>query len=227
MGKINYWNFKPGAMEKRKSNKYNSYKAVCGVLKENRSLYSTIDLISQTVGEFNAKLDEINKVITRTELDTTGETAAKKLAKEKLARFASELAASASVYAVETANIELESALQYSYTDLRFTSDSEALHIAMVIEAELLPHREHLERYLITEEILEELHSQIEAYDKAMVRKGGAKSEQVADFKRQTVLFKEADHILAKKLDRLMLRLRSQHPAFYDAYLNARMIVDL
>jgi len=214
-------------MEKRKSNKHNSYQAVKGVLKEYKSLWTKIDLIHRTVGEFNATLDEIDKVAVRTELDTTGETAAKKLAKEKLARFASELAAAASVYALETSNIELESALQYSYTEIRFTLDSQALQIAMVIESELLPHREHLEEYLITEGNLEELHSLIEAYENTLKRRGGAKSGQVADFKRLTILFKEADHILAKKLDRLVLRLRSQQPVFYDAYTNARMIVDL
>jgi hypothetical protein len=214
-------------MDKRQSNKFNSYQSVKGVLDDNRDIYEPIAFIRRSIEEFLGILDELDEVATRTQMDTTGETAAKKLAKEKLARLASSLAASGSVYAFESSNIELEATLKYTYTDINYALDNYALQKAMAIETELLIHKDHLEDYMISAENLEDLHSHIEVYEDALETRGGVKSQSVADFQRLAVLFKKADNILAKKLDRFVLRLKSKYPTFYDAYRNARTIIDL
>lgn len=214
-------------MNKDLSNKFNSYTAIKGVLAHNLGIYEEITLMSQSVEEFYQKVDEINVVAARTKADTSGETAAKRLAKEKLAVLATSLAASASIYAYESSNIELESALQYSYTDLKYARDSEALSRAMVIETELLVHRHKLDAYMITAGDLEELHKHITDYQNALKKRGSVKSQRVANFMKLKKLFREADQILIHKIDRLVLRLKPEFPSFFDAYTNARSIVDL
>ena len=114
-------------MKKELSNKLNSYKAVMGVLDQNIGIYEQISLMNQSVKEFYQKVDEINAVAAETKADATGQTAAKNLAKEKMAALASALAASASIYAYDSSDVELESALQFSYTDIKYVRDSEAL----------------------------------------------------------------------------------------------------
>lgn len=219
--------FKPLIMNKDLSNKLNAYAAVRGVLANHLDIYQQITLMSQSVEEFYQKVDEINEEAARTVADTTGETAAKKLAKEKMARLASALAASASIYAYDSSNVELESALQYSYTEIKYAPDNDAMVRARVIEAELLAHRHKLDAYLITAGDLEELHNHITAYDDALERRGSVKSHRVAYFLELKELVREADRILIRKLDRFVLRLKPEFPAFYDAYTNARSIVDL
>ena len=79
-------------MNKEQSNKLNSYYAVRGVLEDNRGIIEPLALMGQAVEEFYRKVSEIDAVASRTKKGTGGASAAKKLAKEKLARLASSLA---------------------------------------------------------------------------------------------------------------------------------------
>ena len=172
-------------------------------------------------------VNEIDVIATKTEMDTTGETSAKIVGKEKLAAMASSLAASGSVFAFDTSDIELEASLEYNYSDLRYARDSEALQIAMAIEAELLDHRADLTDYMVSDQNLEDLHQLIVVFEDSMEARGGAKSGSVAETRRLSILYRVADDLLTKKLDRFIVRLKADYPTFFDAYRNARMIVDL
>ena len=121
----------------------------------------------------------------------------------------------------------MEVALDYSYTDINFATDNVALHRAMVIEKELHKHHHNLEGYMISKQNLEELKQHIKTYEDALETRGGAKSDQVAGLRKLAELFREADNILIHKVDRFVLRLKPEFPTFYDAYQNARAIVDL
>lgn len=72
-------------MNKRQSNKLNSYQSIKGVLKDNLNIYESVPIINQSVQSFFNIVNEIDEISTNTEMDTTGETTAKILAKEKLA----------------------------------------------------------------------------------------------------------------------------------------------
>ena len=214
-------------MNKRQSNKLNSYQSIKGVLEDNRPIYEPVPIINQSVESFFKVVDEVDAIATRTEMDTTGETSAKIVAKEKLATTASSLAASGSVFAFDNSDIELEASLEYTYSDLRYARDSEALQISMAIELELLDHQAELNDYMVTDEDLTNLHQLIDDFENSMEVRGGAKSGSVAETRRLAILFRVADDLLTKKLDRFVVRLKPDYPTFYDAYRNARMIVDL
>ena len=214
-------------MNKRQSNKLNSYQSVKGVLENNRNLYQSIDIINQSVDNFFDVVNEIGDIATQVELDTTGETSAKTEAKNNLANLASGLAATGSVYAFESENVELEASLAYSFTDIRYSKDAETLEITRAIESVLLEHQADLGPYMVSEENLAELHSLIDEFESSLEVRGGAKSKNVAETKRLSLLFRVADDLLNKRLDRFLARLKSSHATFYDAYMNARMIVDL
>jgi len=214
-------------MNKRQSNKLSSYLRVKGVLEDNKTIYEPITIINQSVEEFQDIVNEIIEIAVRTEMDTTGKTSAKIIAKEKLATVASTLATSAAVYAYECSDVELETALTYTYTDIRYARDTESLHMACMIEAKLLSIEAKIVDYMVSSENLAELHSLIAEFEDAMITKGWAKSSSVAETRRLSVLFMEADDLLVRKLDRVMARLRAEFSIFYNAYRNARMIVDL
>lgn len=193
----------------------------------NQDIVESTGVLVQVVQEFNEALDQIKRVAAKAGSDTTGETAAKKHAKERLAYVASSLAASGAVFAVDRSNKELEASLKYSYSDIKYGLDNEALHIARAIESILLNHRVGLSHYLVSEQDLEELHQRIVEYADALEERGGAKSGAVAENKRLVRLFRTTDDLLERKLDRLVFRLKARHPKFYDAYSNARLIDDL
>ena len=214
-------------MNKRQSNKLNSYQSVKGVLQDNRTLYEPVEIIDKSVNSFLNIVNEIDEIATKTEMDTTGETSAKIVAKEKLALLASSLAASASVYAFETSDIEMEASLAYSFSDIRYARDTEAMQMAKAIESELLDHQAEFSAYMISEENMVELHTFIDEFEASLEIRGGVKSGSVAETRKLSILFRVADDLLSKKLDRFIVRLKAQYPTFFDAYQNPRMIVDL
>ena len=213
-------------MNKKQSNKFNAYLSVKGVLDKHRKIYSSVPMLTQTVGEFFNFLDEIKEVSTWTEMDTTGETSAKLVAKDKLALLASGLASSGMAYAYDRADTELEAALDYAYYKIRYARDADSLQIAGAIEAELLNHRANLAGYMVTGEHLTDLHRYIGNFKEAMKNKGGAKSGRVANTRKLALLFKSTDGLLHRKMDRLVIRIKTDSPNFYTAYHSARKIID-
>lgn len=213
-------------MNKRQSNKLNAYHSVKGVLDKNRRICNAVPMLAHTVGEFSELVDQIQEVGTRTVADTTGETTAKLLAKEKLARLAHGLAAAGMAYAFDRSDTELEAALDYSYYKIRHARDAETLEIVGAIATELGSRPEEMSAYMVTAEDLVGLQAHIEAFNKAMIMKGGVKSGKVADNKLLARLFSQTDKLLYRKLDRLMFRLKPDHPDFFVAYRSARMIID-
>ncbi len=214
-------------MNKRQSNKHNSYQSVKGVLEDNRSIYQDVEIINESVDSFFDIVNEIGEIATKTEMDTTGETSAKIVAKEKLAALASSLAASGSVYAFVASDIELEASLAYSYSDLRYARDTETFQIASAIESDLQDHKADVAPYMVSDENLADLNKLINEFEGSMEIRGGVKSGSVAETRRLAILYRVADDLLSKKLDRFIVRLKSDYPTFFDAYQNARMIVDL
>lgn len=213
-------------MKKKYSNKFNAYQSVSGVLRKHRKVCSSVPVLAQTVDEFSGLLEEIKEVGAKTTSDTTGETAAKRVAKEELALLASELAASGMAYAFDTSDTELEAALNYAYYKIRYARDAETLQITGAIEAELLKHRVQLTGYIVTEENLADLHRHRVSFMEAMKTKGGVKSNRVANLRKLGQLFRTTDDLLHRKMDRLMFRLKTEHPDFYTAYHSARKIID-
>lgn len=89
-------------MNKKQSNKFNSYLAVKGVLDKHRKIYTSFPMLNQTVEEFFALINEVGM---RREMDNTGETAAKHVAKNQLASLASRLAASGRTWPIYTCTL--------------------------------------------------------------------------------------------------------------------------
>lgn len=214
-------------MNKKQSNKLYTFQGVQGVLETNRGLYESIEIINRSVDEFIAIVEELNAIAGRAGQDTTGETSVKVEEKKKLSTLTSALAASGMALAYERLDLELQAAMDYSFSEIMYARDAETLAITRAIEEELLSHREDLASYMVSEEDLLNLHKQIESYEKSMVIREEVKASNVAETKRLVILFKVADDLLNQKLDQFITRLRTQHPKFYDAYKSARVIVDL
>ena len=138
------------------------------------------------------------------------------------------LSLNSSHYQLHRSFLQLQKQFQLNnhFYRIRYARDAETLQIAGVISTELLNHRANLAGYMVTEEHLADLQQHIEKFRKAMEIKGGVKSRRVADNKRLVRLFKSTDDLLYRKMDRLMIRLKTDYPDFFNAYQNARKIVD-
>lgn len=201
-------------MNKKQSNRFNAFMAIKGVLNKHPTIITSLPMLNQTVDEFFALINEINEVGIRREKDTTGETAAKRVAKNRLASLASRLAASGMACAFDRSDKEMETALDYSYYEIRSAKDADTLQMTGAIETELLKHREELDGYMVTGVHLADLPRHMEQFREAMRIKGGVKSARVADTRELSRLFKTTGDLLSRKMDRLILRLKTESPTF-------------
>ena len=213
-------------MNKRQSNKMNAYLGIQGVLERYRKTWLNIPTLVNCVEEFSSHVHEIKAVSTSRESDTTGETAAKNEARKDLARHASMLAACGMAYAYDRADTELEAALDYSYSEIEHVKDADALQISRSIYKALNRDLPGLDEFLVSGDDLRELEILISRFDKAMVEKGAEKSRRVADTQALASGISTCDKHLSRKLDRLMIRMKEEHPRFHDSYFNARKITD-
>jgi len=143
-----------------------------------------------------------------------------------MATLAVELTGSLKALAFDQNDAQMEAAVDFAYSDIRYTSDIEALQNANVILAEIDTHLLELADYMVSEADRTELKASIDAFEQLSESKGEVKSSSVSDTRRLSQLFREMDDLLNKSLDQLLLRLKRKQPAFYDTYMNARNIAD-
>ena len=204
----------------------NAYQGIQGVLERHRKTWSIIPALVNCIEEYSSLVEEIEAVASRRASDTTGETAAKNEARKDLARHASKLAACGMAYAYDRSDTELEAALDYSYSEIEHVRDAVSLQISRSIYKALNRDLPGLDEYLVSGDDLRELERLISRFDKAMVEKGAEKSRQVADTRALASGFSTCDKHLSRKLDRLMISMKEEHPRFHDSYFNARKITD-
>ena len=214
-------------MQRGYTNKFNAYQGVKGFLVKNRSVYGRHLVVVELVEQFNALLDEIVRVSARAVYGTKQYTKSKYERKTEMAKLASSLGAAGMVYAIEKDDTDMKRALKWSYSKIRFATDSEALLRANGIERKLRIHQTVLAHYLVSEEDVETLRSAIDDFETTVRKRGAEKADNVTAHIRLKELFKETDNHLYNKLDRIMLRIGNEHPDFYKSYREARKIDDL
>lgn len=213
-------------MQKGYRNKYNTYVGIKALLVKKRGAYSTIPIIVELVREFHEKIDEIARVSARAVYGTKQYTITKQEIKTSMAKKASALAAAGMVYGIEKDDPEITGALNWSYTGIRFATDTEALFRSGLVKTTLRKYLPELKGYPISEKDIAELEDAINKYEMIIQVRGKEKVENITANARLKMLFKETDDLLYNKLDRLMLRIGEDKPDFYDHYKEARKIYD-
>jgi len=174
-----------------------------------------------------SKLAEINTYSVEQTVDTSGVTDQKSIRKEELAEIASEMAAAGYSYAYGQDDAELMAVFDYSYSEIRYATDKNAVNIASMILQETEKRIDELQEEMVAAEDLQELKERLKQFQVLTVKQEGMMSSGVAGTKRMAVLFREMDELLSKRLDKLMYKIKRKEPVLFDTYSNAREIRDL
>jgi hypothetical protein len=199
---------------------------VTGVTNNNRNIIETSPRLTQATDDLNNYVNEIKNIAVKTGMDTTGITEAKIESKDKMATLGSEIAAAIRAYAHDNNNLQLAAAVDYSYSDIRYTTHIESLQIANVILEETENHINELSGYMVSSGDAVEYRGCVSNFEELSENKGQVKSSSVAQTKHLTQLFKETDDLLTKTIDLLIFRMKRKYPLFYDTYMNARNIAN-
>lgn len=206
-------------------NRLRMYRKVQGFSNASDELFTRYPAIGKSFKTFGSLLKKLERV-TQVQAGSVTTNAKTKLeVKDEMAQQAVELAAAGYAYAKETNNTDLMSVLDVSYSEIRYADEQSAYSMTMAVHSGLEAELKNLENYLISQEDLDALQLSAEAFKERL--ENTASQDSVARTKQLTILFKNTSDHLRNHQDKLMMRVKRKEPVLYDAYVNARVIVDL
>jgi len=214
-------------MKNSQENKLSMYETVMELLDANGSLVSTLPALVNAKSALVNKTLEIRAMNTVQQKSTKGKTQDKAARKLLLADTSYGVAAAVQAYASETENNDLYNLVNFTRSALRETEDEELPQVCQLIHDEANNVVGNLGDYGVDATDLSNLQDLITAWGTQSQAPRMAISERKAATETLPSLFKAADAILKKRMDKLMEKFRANERKFYDTYHVARIIVDL
>lgn len=216
------------------SNRRKMHLATLAVLTEHRDVWSAS---SPTVNNFNIfsnLLSEFEKARLKQETPLRGITLDKKLARGKLSADMLHIIAGIKSFAADTDSNTLYESVHYTKSELDVIRENILLDRAKLVLATAdrikgeasAESRIAWDGYGLSGEELNRLRASVEEYEKITVKPTLAKNERKeATATLDSIAERIHDH-LARRLDNNMEQFRREHPDFYAAYHDARIITD-
>ena len=214
-------------MNRHETNKKNMYNAVIAVFGSNPSIATENPALDEVCTGFKTAVDEIDKTDKLFITSIGGKTETKNLLEDELIDEVMPVKAALFAYAVKNKNEELKALTIDSEAALKKMRDPEFLKKAQLIKAEAEKFLADLASYKITDAVLAELQTKIDAFAAALDGKDTSFANRSALRKTLTEKFEEADRILEQELDTLIELARKSGQLFYNQYFSARVIKDL
>ena len=213
-------------MNKRDNNRHNAYIRVLGVLKGNSKFFNEVAVYKSAIVEYKTLMKELDEVGARIAKEKKSVTPAKNEKRRALAEKAAMIASLVAAYAYDIKDIELERSVNYTFTNLVKSRETEFDVKVKVIYSIAEKHKDQLEQYMLSSERLSIFKNEIDEFNKLRDISGVMRSILSADHKRTIQLMKEIEMLLDRKIDRMILALKEDHSRLYDAYMTARKIID-
>lgn len=208
-------------------NKLNMYEAVQAFLAGTQATWTPVAAIGTAKTEFDNKLTAIRTERQKQEKDASGLVTERKLLRETLTRQTLKVSGALLAYSSATGNAELMAVANYSPSNLAQSRDNIFYDKARIISEAASPLATQLTGYNLVAADLTQLQTLLGQYLTAIPKRRNAAAVSKSATAAIRALFKDADLLLRKKLDMLMLSFRISNPDFYANYQNARIIVDL
>ena len=213
-------------MNKTQINKLRMFESVQLVLSNHSQIFSQlIDLVAcqqrlndgiQQIAQYRQVQETDNSGLTETKIDLRANLITKVL----------QLSAALKAYAISINNKELKTKADYSKSNLTQAADQVLYDIGILLvnlATSLLP---ELNKYFITPEKLSEVSSLLVDFHAAIPQKRVANSVSKVSTLNIGELFNSVTKMLKEEMDVLMLLFAENEPDFYNAYKNARLILD-
>ncbi len=212
-------------MNANQSNKLRAYQAVQAVLDEHETTWQTLPAFATGVEEFDALIPEINELV-QTQASRAGATNEKAYALEALGNAAHEVTAAVLAYAVKTGDHELSGRVDFSRSDITAGRESVVVARCRDILAAATANVDSLADYGVNQAKLNAFKKKIDAFEAVQAKPRQKIATSSAATKTLPERFGQADVILGKRLDSLVVQFKDSAPDFYGAYRTARSIVD-
>ena len=203
------------------------YETVLAIVMQNQSNWSSFPAFSSLVGDFSAKLQELENLSLQQGIALPGVTAAKNDLRKKTTEKARVLFGALKAFSLFDGGAELAERVDVTQSDLNRMGN---LQFKNQLDALLLLATEHLSEladYGVDQAKIDELQALRDQCAAVL----GTPRQAIVDRKTVTksirVRVTALDELLKKGFDALMISFKNTVPDFYFHYKSARVIVDL
>ncbi|MEM7013469.1 MAG: hypothetical protein AAF585_18510 [Verrucomicrobiota bacterium] len=214
-------------MQDHEEDKLSMYFAVIAACNKHNAAWSALTAFADGFAEFQLEVNAISKAAETQQAGITGAAKDKSASRQTMAEAAFPIGTAVQAWALFNEDETLAAKVYHPISDyLQNSRDSEAEQMARGVHTEATANLAQLADYGVTQQLLDELLSAINAYHNALAAPRGA----ITDRKAATAAIKSgitnADKILKNRMDKLVPILQITQPAFATDYKNARIIVD-
>lgn len=202
------------------------YLAVSSVCESHQADWVGSVAYGNAVVRFQSKILLIRDIVEVQETPLTGISKDKMNAREAMKVEALLVSGAVTAYATITNNQQLKNAVHFTATDLMRDRDTLASERARIIHDQAISVVGSLADYGVTAVTLTSLMDKIVAFEALLVAPRVAIVDKKGATSSLKALMSEADALLRDEMDVLMPPFLLSAPVFYDAYFNARIIVD-
>ncbi len=204
--------------------RFSMYYVVMNTCDKYHAVWETNAVFAATYNLWVAKIPLIEQNRDAQTLETTGITTnktAKRVAMTEKALFVENRLQS---YATVVNNPELLESVKYSVSDMKKARDTDVIGICNTILARANAHAAAIVTYGVTADMITDLQAAIVAYTTTLANPKAAKSQTKTATQNLSMLFKEADTLLTKRLDLDIELFKNTNPDFFSQYKTARII---
>jgi uncharacterized circularly permuted ATP-grasp superfamily protein len=213
-------------MLKRLANKLAMYQAVQSLLNMNKSVWTSVPAMVETINDFESLLAEIETYRQLTQDSKKGITEQKAAQQALVIAHTYEVSSLLYVMATKQNDAILTAKVDFTETDLLKKRDGNLVTTCQSIADIATEHLSELMAYQVSGDELMVLKEEIKSFADNLTTGRVSVSERKAANAKLKDLFVQVDALLKKQLDRLMVRFRENEPKFYTAYQNTRHIVN-
>lgn len=213
-------------MNKTQINKLRMFESVHLVLTNHSQIFSQLTDLVACQQRLNDGIQQIAQYRQVQEADNSGLTETKIDLRTNLISKVLQLSAALKAYAISINNKELKTKADYSKSDLMQAADPVLYDIGILLVNLATPLLTALTKYFITSEKLAEVSTLLVEFLAAIPQKRVANSVSKVSTLNIGEIFNSVTKMLKEEMDVLMLLFAENEPDFYNAYKNARLIMD-
>jgi hypothetical protein len=213
-------------MLKKLRNKLRMFKAVWQVLTTFRPVWETNVGFTEVTADLDGLLGDIDEARGQAGTNNSGITEDKNIMRDDLTDAIMELSGPFATMATRAGNNELKARVVFTDSGLDGLTEEELAKTGTSIAQLAVQHRDGLARYGVTPDEVASLMELATRYSAKIAEPREKTSLRVAAGDKLTVLFKETTQLLKDQLDGMVDKYRRTNPDFWNAYFNARKIVD-
>lgn len=202
------------------------FKTVNQELENYKNVWATNEGFAEVVTDFKAYLSGIEETRGPANTSTTGITEDKNAIRDELIDSIMEISGPFVTMASRMGNNNLKSKVAYTDSELEGMTEGELVKTGKELAALAVQYKDTLVKYDVSDSDIDQLKQLADGYGIKIAEPRGAVTERMSANEKLNLLFAQTSTLLKEQLDGMVDKYRRKHTDLWNAYFNARKLVD-